>query len=84
MSDEIRENTAALNNLKTCIAVQTNEMKHQTEAINELKEELQGNGLAGTIVESVVDKVSATFYKTTKLFGYIVTIVATALYFLLR
>ena len=80
MSDDIRENTAALHELKTCIAVQTVEMKHQTEAICELKDELEGNGLAGNIVGGV----SKVFYKTTGLFGFIVVIISTILYFVLR
>lgn len=80
MTDEIRENTKALYSLKESIAVQTNEMKHQTKAITELKGELENNGLVGTIV----DKVSKVFYKTTSIFGFIVTIIGVILYFALR
>ena len=80
MTEEIRENTNALHSLQTCIAVQTTTMQHQTEAIKELKDELQENGLA----TAIVTRVTRTFYKTTSLFGFIVTVIATALYFVLK
>lgn len=80
MPDEIRENTKALYSLKESIAVQTNEMIHQTKAITELKNELVGNGMAGIIVT----RVTRAFYKTTSLFGFIVTIIGVILYFSLR
>jgi len=80
MGDELQENTKALYSLKESIAVQTSEMAHQTKAITELKNELEGNGMAGLIV----DRVSKVFYKTTSIFGFIATIIGIILYALLK
>lgn len=87
MSDGIRENTAALHKLVTCIAVQTVEMEHQTEAIKELKDELSNNGIGALLQKteiSIVSKVTKTFYKNTSIFGFIVTVIAFILYIVLR